>query len=232
MKAVIFDLDDTLYPEIEFVKSGFHAVAIHLVLRHRLNKELLIQNMLDIMKDKGRGEIFDELLNHLGFFSKQQVELLVSIYRSHQPKIKLFNDALPLLRRLKRYKMSLGIVTDGMASVQRNKVQALGLDKIFKAIVYTDEIGKGFSKPSIVPFEKILKLLRVKPAGAVYIGDNPKKDFIGPNSIGMLTIQINRGKRQARRFKKSVIDSSGARHIVSGLNEILPVLLNKKNAGN
>ena len=95
MKAVIFDLDDTLYPEIEYVKSGFEIVANYLVSKYGFKKKDLIKRMLTILDKQGRGRIFNILLEDLGIYSQDMVMLLVYLYRSHNPTIGLFKDVLP-----------------------------------------------------------------------------------------------------------------------------------------
>jgi len=221
MKAVLFDLDDTLYPEIDFIKSGFKTVARHLASRYNLNEDSLFQQMLDILQRDGRGKIFDTLLEKLGLFTGDRIRTLVYLYRSHWPAIRLYQDVLPTLKKLKRSGMSLGIITDAMASVQKNKVDALGLDRLFDIIIYTEELGEGCGKPSPVPFKAALELLQVPASQSAYIGNDPAKDFQAPNTIGMLTIQV---VRQMPPDYKAVPPPAGAKHLVKGLAEIFPII--------
>ena len=127
MKAVLFDLDNTLYPEFSFVRGGFEAVARYLCEKYNLNKEDLIQKMLDTLRREGRGRIFDLLIKDLQLSSEERVEHLVELYRSHKPELELYEDTAPLLERLKENGFLLGIITDGLVSVQKSKVAALGI---------------------------------------------------------------------------------------------------------
>ncbi len=221
MKAVLFDLDDTLYPEIEFVKSGFTAVARHLASKHNLNADSLFQQMLDILQRDGRGKIFDTLLEKLGLFSGETVRTLVDLYRSHQPSISLYPDTLPVLENLRRNGIKIGIITDAMASVQKNKVKALGLGNSFDIIIYTEELGEGCSKPSPVPFKTALDSLKMPAPDAAYIGDDPSKDFLAPNNLGMLTVQV---ARQAPPDFKPFPPPTGAKYVVKDLAGIFPII--------
>jgi len=221
MKAVLFDLDDTLYPEIDFVKSGFRVVARHLASRHSLNEASLFQQMLDILQKDGRGKVFDTLLKTLGLFNEVRVRALVFLYRSHKPKIGLYQDVLPVLKKIKKSGMRLGIVTDAMASVQKNKVVALGLERLFDIVIYTEELGEGCGKPSPVPFKSAVELLQVPASETAYVGNDPAKDFLAPNNLGMLTIQV---ARQMPPDYKVVPPPTGAKHLVKGLSEILPII--------
>ena len=227
--AVLFDLDDTLYPEIEFVKSGFRAAARYLSLRYHFSEDSLVKQMLDILRRDGRGKIFDTLLRYLGLYTEEKVRLLVYLYRSHRPTIHLYKDVLPTLECLRRYGTRLGIITDGMASVQKNKIAALGLNNLFGVIVYTDELGKNCWKPSAIPYKIALELLEARPSEAVYVGDSPSKDFLAPNSMGMLTIQVNRQMCQNLK-EESIPKAAAARFVIKSLKQLLPIIGGENNA--
>ena len=226
--AVLFDLDDTLYPEIEFVKSGFRAAARYLSSRYHFSEDSLVKQMLDILRRDGRGKIFDTLLHHLGLYTEERVRLLVCLYRSHRPTIHLYEDVLPALKCLRRYGTRLGIITDGMASVQRNKIAALGLNNLFDVIVCTDELGKECWKPSTIPYKIALELLEARPSEAVYVGDDPSKDFLAPNSMGMLTIQVNRQTYQNLK-QESIPEVAAAGFVIKRLKQILPIIRGENN---
>ena len=152
---------------------------------------MVYEQLLNILNEQGRGRIFDRLLSELGIYDEDRVRLLVYIYRSHKPEIKLFPEALPVLRALKQKGLLLGLITDGMASVQRNKIAALHLDEL-DMVVCSDEIGRDCWKPSVVPFKLALEFLQVTPGEAVYVGDNIAKDFQGANAVSMGTIMLRR----------------------------------------
>ena len=229
MKAVLFDLDDTLYPEIEFVMSGFRSVAHFLSSRHQLNEEILFTRMSEILQRDGRGRVFDILLKDLGIYAEEKVRLLVYLYRSHSPNIYLYEDTLPILNCLREKGLLLGVITDGLASVQRSKVEALGLRDMLDVVIYTDEIGREYWKPSIVPYQVALDLLEVKPSEASYVGNDIAKDFIGANALGMLTIQVKRSMKQAL-VQFGSIKRTVPRFVVNMLDEILHIVEEKYDA--
>jgi len=230
MNAVLFDLDDTLYPEMEFVESGFRAVGRYLCSRYPLKQQQLVSRMLDILQRDGRGKVFDTLLQELGIYSADQVKTLVYVYRSHQPALHLYEDVLPILERLRRERLHLGIVTDGMVSVQRSKIAALGLHTLSDVIVCTDELGKEYWKPSGVPFQVALQLLQVSPTDAAYVGNDVGRDFAGPNSLGMLTIRIDRPARCRSRSESPPELSYEADVTVEHLTEIVPIVARMKTS--
>jgi putative hydrolase of the HAD superfamily len=94
----------------------------------------------------------------------------------------------------------LGLLTDGYIDVQRRKVNALGIRHYFDTIIYSDEWGRDAWKPSLRPFRAVLERLSVPPENAVYVADNPLKDFLGANQIGMATIRTHYTKGDYDRF--------------------------------
>lgn len=189
IEVIIFDLDDTLYNERDFVFSGFMEVAKYLGNKYSLDRDILYEDILDIFQEQGRGKIFNILCDKHGL--KENIENLVSIYRNTLPNIKLYNDALYVLEKLKgQYK--LGIITDGKNTVQWNKLKALDVEKYMDKIIVTDDHGEDYWKPSEKPFKAMIKYFGGNPEEYIYIGDNPNKDFIGCKKLGIKTIRIIR----------------------------------------
>lgn len=224
IKAVIFDLDDTLYQEMDYVRSGFRAVDACLASCYGYEEGVLSGRMMEILDRDGRGKVFDALLQEKGRYSEGKVAFLVDVYRSHSPAIRPFPEVREVMASLRREGMSLGIITDGLASVQRLKVKALGFADLFDQIIYTDDFGRECWKPSPVPFQAALEGLGIKPCQAIYVGDNLKKDFIGPNILGMASIHLNRNNDKAKAAANREIPESYPRFTVTCLKEILSVL--------
>lgn len=192
--CVLFDLDDTLYPEADFVRSGFQAVAARVSEQWGLPVErarLALERALD---QHGRGRTIDHALTELGLpVNPELVAGLVRVYREHVPTLSLHPDAARALERLTARSIPMGLVTDGDPTVQRRKVDALGLNSVFKSLVYTWGRGPEFQKPHPSGFLEALQRLGVAPGDAVYIGDNPTKDFQGARHVGLLTVRVRRG---------------------------------------
>jgi putative hydrolase of the HAD superfamily len=187
----VFDLDDTLYPEITFVESGFRAVAAFLEKMHNIPRDESMRMMLYELQQNGRGKIFDVLLKHFNFSSKKLRMQCLKVYRSHKPEITLFEDAEIVLTHLKDY--TKYIITDGNKNVQHNKVEALQLYPRFKKVFITRRYGLDREKPNPFCFLKICQMEKVGPQDVVYIGDNPNKDFIKIKQLGFKTIRVRRG---------------------------------------
>lgn len=191
--TVIFDLDDTLYDEIDFCRSGFRAAAQHVPqLSDAYSADDVFAAFWKSFITGDRGSTFNVGLATLGIpYDDHLIGMLVEIYRTHMPTLTLPPESRAILEDLKdRY--TLGLLTDGFLPTQRLKVQALGIEHYFKAIMYTEELGREFWKPSPRGFEKLLEMLDACPEQTVYVADNETKDFIAPNGLGFWTIQLLR----------------------------------------
>ena len=191
--TVIFDLDDTLCDEIDFCRSGFRAAAEHIaVLSDAHSADDVFAMLWKRFITGDCGSTFDVALTDLGIpYDDHLMGKLVEIYRTHTPTLTLPPESRATLDDLKgRY--TLGLLTDGFLPTQRLKVQALGIEHYFKAIMYTEELGREFWKPSPRGFEVLLRRLDARPDQTVYVADNETKDFIAPNRLGLLTIQLRR----------------------------------------
>ncbi len=117
----------------------------------------------------------------------------MSVYRDHRPDIRPFPGVVALLEALKpTYR--LAILTDGYLRTQKLKLEALDLQRFFDTVVFTDELGRDAWKPNPVAFRVILERLGVLPEEAVYVGDNPLKDFIAARRAGMHSISTQRAE--------------------------------------
>jgi putative hydrolase of the HAD superfamily len=230
--TVIFDLDDTLYDEIEYCKSGFKAVAEFLANRPESASvktsmtsdtiRYISETFWEQFSSGNRTKTFNAALEKLNISHDDQLILeLIEVYRHHKPSIKLPHDSRDTLRELSK-KYTLALLTDGFLPAQELKVQALGIEQFFKAIVYTEELGRQFWKPSPVGFEKIIQQLGAKPENTVYIADNEKKDFIAPNKLDFATIKILRSARI--HTSTCGATEASAQHTITQLSQLFGLL--------
>ncbi len=223
--TVIFDLDDTLYDEVEYCRSGLKAVAEFIGGQPDMPSTEHIFNAFWKQFSKGsRAKIFNAALKMLGVpYTDDSVGKLVQVYREHNPAITLPKDSKGVLDKLKA-KYTLALLTDGFLPAQQLKVQALEIRQYFKCIIYTEQLGRQYWKPSPLGFEKILQALNAKPENAAYVADNAEKDFIAPNNLGLLTIRII---RPAGIHKESANEPcASARYVIHKISQ-LPALLDK-----
>lgn len=187
---LIFDLDDTLYPEVSYAISGFKAVAKYTYLEYGVKENKSLDILLFSLETGRRNFAFQDLIEKLDL-PKRIIPKLLSTYRKHIPQITLEPKALKLFKTYSEY--SKYLVTDGNKLVQAKKIEALELSKIMKQCFITHSYGLIASKPSIYCFEKIKKIEHAKWKDLVYIGDNPTKDFVNLNPLGVTTIRVKTG---------------------------------------
>jgi putative hydrolase of the HAD superfamily len=189
--CVVFDLDDTLYLERYYVRSGFRAVGEWCA--EKLGLHGVEEHALVLFEQGRRGDIFDLVLDRLGAANGvETVSAMVRIYREHLPHIKLQPDAVECLARLKD-QVYLGLLTDGSPVSQRAKIGALGLQGSFDTTVITGDWGVEFSKPHARGYLYIESRTAQCHGRFVYVADNPSKDFFAPHALGWSAIRVRRG---------------------------------------
>lgn len=235
--TVVFDLDDTLYDEIEYCKSGFAFVAEFLAKLPEPRPSSMGEGEAPYAETRrisavlweqftagNRKKTFNTALEKLRMdYDDKLIGELIKVYRNHNPKITLPQDSRDVLCELST-KYTLALLTDGFLPGQELKVRALGIEKYFKLIVYTEQLGREFWKPSLAGFEKIMQTLGAKPENMAYIADNEKKDFIAPNKLGFLSIQLIRPARI--HTDSSAEPDAAAQHTIGQISQ-LPGLLEK-----
>ncbi|PCJ50633.1 MAG: haloacid dehalogenase [Gammaproteobacteria bacterium] len=196
LKVIVFDLDDTLYSELDYVRSGLEQVAFSLTEEFCIPKQTLYKLLLKSL-EISRSEIFNRVLKEIGFFNQANLKRCIQLYRQHEPQIYLYSSTLEAIKKLAE-SYSIYIVTDGHKLVQERKLRALKLyDSSFiqKAFI-THRYGLNNAKPSPYCFNLICKAEKVSPENVVYIADNAKKDFIGIKPLGFKTIRVNIGQHK------------------------------------
>lgn len=174
--VIVFDLDDTLYDEIDFVKSGFKEVSKYLC------NGVFYDFMFDDFLKNGSGRVFNNLIQN--FNLDIPIQKLIEIYRFHQPNITIPKESLELLEFCKEYNTAL--ISDGYYLMQQNKYRVLKLDSYIEFPVFTDFYHT--KKPELKPFELVMNKFK-NEKDFIYISDNPKKDFIAPNKLNWKSIR-------------------------------------------
>jgi len=217
MIAVVFDLDDTLYPERAYAFSGFGAVAraFEAQLGDVLRTTKELERLFDTLH---RPRVFNALLRQRGMpESPELIGAMIDTYRAHRPLISLYPDADAALDRLV-VDHTLGIITDGPKRQQSAKIDALSLRDRVDAVILTDELGKGYGKPAPAAFDLMARTLEAAHENCVYVADNPKKDFVAPNALGWRTIRIIRADGVYR--DAPVAEGGAPKHVIASLDEI------------
>lgn len=206
---LIFDLDDTLYPEREYALGGFRAAATW--ARAELGITVSVDDMAALLDTGHLGQLFPKVLaaakpDH----SPDDLKAFVRAYGKHTPALTLFDDAAAALDHWQS-RAKLGLITDGHAATQFSKIGALALAPRFAEIIATGALGpdRTFHKPHPRAFEMMQVALGAPGDRFVYVGDNLAKDFLAPNTLGWMTIRIDRPAHRHHRIHKHVTALEG-----------------------
>ncbi|MGI8961182.1 MAG: HAD family hydrolase [Bryobacteraceae bacterium] len=188
--CVVFDIDDTLYLERDYVQSGFRAVGEW--VREALGVASFFEEAWKCFEAGRRGDIFNVALETFGITpSEELIRTMLSVYRGHDPAICLLPDSEECLQKV-HGKAFIGVISDGAVLGQQMKVARLGLASRCNHIILTESIGVEYSKPHPRAFLQIQQVANCAPESCIYIADNPIKDFIAPNRLGWRTIRVRR----------------------------------------
>lgn len=207
IKAVIFDLDDTLISEIDYIKSGYMHVAKVFQQRYGLQYETCYNDLLSIFNESPQ-KVFNRLLTKYRIdYTSETIMEIVNQYRQHYPKITYYSDVQPCIQMLKDRGILTGIITDGYAFGQRKKLDALNAELLFDEIIITDELGRNYWKPHPKAYELMSLKLNVAFDEMIYVGDNPEKDFHISYIYPITTVRINRkGVHHNKRYLNNILE--------------------------
>lgn len=215
-RVVVFDLDDTLYKEQDYLLSAYREMASKIESRYAL--EGVYDNMLQ-WRQAGEN-VFQRLIDTY----KLDLTLndLLTAYRSHVPSIRLDEATEGLLACLQQQAV-LGLITDGRGLTQWHKIEALELAGYMDAsdILISEETG--FEKPSEEPFRHFMA--RYPSRTYYYIGDNPAKDFVAPNRLGWTTVCLLDDGRNVHRQDFSLSPQMLPQHSVSQISDIENIII-------
>jgi putative hydrolase of the HAD superfamily len=190
-RAVLLDLDDTLYPERTYFESGLAAVADFVAGEDPAEQRTWRRKLFADVRDHGRKGALDRIAPPADRPADGWTTALLHVYRTHQPELSAFPDVDGFIARARLEGWLLGLVTDGKSRVQRRKLEALGLNDRLDVVICTDDIDA--PKPAVEPFLAAATLLGCAPEHCLYVADDPSKDFIGPRALGMGSVQVRRG---------------------------------------
>jgi len=199
IKAVLFDLGNTLYDKEQYLKGAFKEVAQK---SEHIDPQIVLDLLYRIWKvhTSHYEFLFKDLLDILGIYSAKLLDEMLRIYHNHKCRLRPYSGMPQLLKTLKKH-FKIGVVTDGHPQMQRNKIAALGWTKTFDVLIYTADYDKSYLKPNPFVYQLAIEKLGVKPRETIYVGDNPYDDFIGAKEIGIFTIRVLQGE-----FKKIHLD--------------------------
>ena len=217
--CVVWDIDDTLYLERSYARSGFTAVGAWAC--NRLGRETLGDICWARFEAGSRGRIFNEALEALKLEATPElIAEAVQVYREHEPNILLLPDADRAVQALRTAGIAMAAITDGPTSSQHAKVKALGVHSFADPVLVTGDYGPGFGKPHPRAFRDVQEHHKLSGEQLVYLADNPAKDFVSPRQLGWRTIRI----RRPGGLHVDVASGSDIDLELTDLEKLLPVL--------
>ena len=184
----VFDIDDTLYLERDYVRSGFVAVGAY--VESKWGVEDFGSRCWKLFCKGARRDVFNQACSESDLpTTPTLITDLVSVYREHHPAIALNEATRSVLDHLhNRYE--LAIVTGGSITAQQNKVRALELSNYTDSIVYAGQHGPQLDKPHPWSWQQVEASTGYSGSDLIYIGDNPSKDFPSPVALGWQTLRV------------------------------------------
>ncbi|PQJ15246.1 HAD family hydrolase [Aureicoccus marinus] len=207
-----FDLDDTLYNELDYLRSAYSEISRLLEPESFLELYVLMISMY-----RNKENVFDYLTENYTI-SKED---LLREYREHMPRITPFNGVVELFEGIRNRGGKLVCITDGRSVSQRNKLLALGLLDYFELLVISEEVGS--AKPSTLNYMLVEE--HFPGMSYTYVADNWKKDFIVPNerdwgSIGL----IDNGKNiHSGVFQFMMLEAHRPKSLIRYIRELNPI---------
>ena len=226
MRMICFDLDDTLYKEIDYLKSAYREIAEYAAGHcHGCSDPVSVLSLkaYEVMLaayHEGKNT-FEKLNKFLAL--ELPIGDYLYIYRNHKPKIVLMEDVVQMLDALKTEGVRTGLITDGRSVQQRNKIEALSLGRWIDDadIVISEEFGS--EKPALENYAYFMKRYP-ECHDFTYVGDNPRKDFIAPNALGWMTICLKDDGRNIQKQDYNVEKIKLPKKSISNITELIDII--------
>src|SRR5262245_1544467 len=205
LRAVFFDIDDTLFSTSAFAEKARRA-SIEAMIAHGLrgDRDALMRELSEVVAEFSSNyeHHFDKLLLRLPpeSLNGRNPAILVAagMVAYHETKfreLRVYDDVYEVLRELCRSGLVLGIISAGWTVKQAEKIVRLKITEFLdpRAIFISDQIG--ISKPNPKLYRKACEAVSVDPIQAMYVGDNPRSDVVPVKALGMVSVWIRRSGR-------------------------------------
>jgi putative hydrolase of the HAD superfamily len=191
IRAVIFDLDNVLYDEKDYIYASFRIIAAFLSEKKCLPEEEIFAKLVYDFKKKGSmySRLFNDLIDDLEL-DKNLLQNILRLYESFDAEIKLFPASENILLTLRKMGIKLALVTNGGVRIQRNKIRLLGIEQFFDVVVFARDMPEATEKPNPSAYSMAIRKMGVKAKETLCVGDNPYTDFWGAKRLGIYTMRL------------------------------------------
>ncbi len=228
MKAVFFDIDNTLYDStIQVETARRNAVDAMIEAGLPVERDKCLKILDDIVQAYGSNyeKHFDVLIKRLGLTRENFHIIAAGIVAYHNTKISMlhtFPDTVPTLLKLRDAGLTLGVITEGSPVKQWEKLIRLGLQHFFHKVIITDEVG--LKKPSPELFKLAAKQIGCDSSECLMVGDRLDTDIDGAKKAGMMTVRVLQGKYKDQKITKS----NKPDYTIRSLSGLLKIIQNLK----
>ena len=185
MKLAIFDLDNTLFCEHDYLIN-----VLKLFLKSEKKEDLLQKKKITLQFNRNRINILKDLLNSVDLYTVENHNKIFKIYRKGYFELNLRKDIKKNFNYLKIKGFKIAVLTNGIVDVQKNKVKLLKLKPLVDKIFYARKKGLAFEKPCEIAFKRVLEHFNTKPSCTIMIGDNFQNDYYGARKVGIKSILL------------------------------------------
>lgn len=230
VKALLFDLDDTLFDCCGLLVEAARRRAARAMVRAGLpcSEEEAYRQQIELAEQHGpRFDVFDAMAEMHGMPHSLAQAALAAYNSDEVGEIQPFPDVPETLSELRSQGYKLLLFTTGVTARQEKKVQALGIGSFFDEIVIND-VETGEHRDDA--FQDLLARHRLKPDEVVCVGDRIQSEIKTGNSLGMITVQMLHGRFKDLVPKTELEEPDYKISRISELHYVLRVL-NRRNKG-
>jgi len=232
LAAVLFDLDDTLHDDTYAYQAAARDVAEEIARERHVDADTIFKKFVESASAYWRGlgvehlsisiaesriELWTAALGAVGVDDEATIRQASRRYgERRRGYYSPFPGALELLAALRGRGMKLGLITNGFSETHYEKLELLGLERSFDAVLCADEVG--MLKPDPRIFLHACELLGTPPARAAMVGDRYFRDVVGAREAGLFTVYV-------RMRDEAIPEGQSPDVSVNGIEEVLGVLL-------
>ena len=228
MKAVLFDLDDTLIDRDGAIRTAAAALFDNLMPNRENDCQAFVERWISLnrewykkfyakqvtFQESARGKLREAFLPYGYQFSDTDADTLLSEYwERYVSMCLLFNDVNECFTQLEQWK--IGVVTNGQENQQLEKLRRCGILSILDVVVTSE--AAGFDKPQSEIFLYACNKIGLQPRETMYVGDNLELDAIAANNAGLLGVWFDRHHTDS-------LDFPGDVKRINGLTEVYKVV--------
>ena len=224
IRAVFFDIDDTLYDT-----SGFAAIARRAAVKSMVHNGLKCTEdegyaqLMEIIKEKGSNysKHFNILVEQINGVEDPLIIVngIITYHNTKFAMLKLEPESFSILLYLKSQGYKVGLITNGKELKQWEKLVRLGVYPFFDDVVTSESVG--VEKPNPEIFNIAMERLGVTAGTSLMIGNNFNADILGACEAGMQAMLIN---SRITTEQQEVLDELGYNHMVEELNSLIDLM--------